>query len=181
MIRTPRLLLRQWRDDDLPAYAALNADPRVREFFPFVLTERTSNAEALSLRNDLETKGWGAWAVEVVGKVPFAGWVGLGPPDFGAYLPPFKHVTPCIEIGWRLAYDCWGYGYATEAARAAAQFGFETLRLEELISWAPNGNLRSRNVMSKIGMTRDPGEDFHNPCAPPDHRLGPCVLYRLRR
>jgi len=181
MITTQRLLLRQWRDDDLPAYAALNADPRVREFFPFVLTRSASDAEAAALFKDLAANGWGAWAVEVVGKVPFAGWVGLGPPDFGAHSPPFNHVTPCIEIGWRLAYDCWGYGYATEAATAAAQFGFETLGLQEIISFAPTGNLRSRRVMSKLGMTHDPNEDFYHPCAPQDHPLGPCALYRLPR
>lgn len=168
-------------DDDLPAYAALNADPRVREFFPFALTTKVSDAEAAGLRKDLAVNGWGAWAVEVVGKVPFAGWVGLGPPDFGPHSPPFKHVTPCIEIGWRLAYDCWGHGYATEAATVVARFGFETLGLEETISWAPKGNLRSRNVMSKLGMTHEPNEDFYNPCAPPGHRLGECALYRFRR
>src|SRR5258705_8973488 len=97
-ITTPRLLLSQWRDDDLPAYAVLNADPRVREFFPFALTAKQSNAEAAVMRHDLETNGWGAWAVEVVGKVPFAGRVGLGPPDFGGHPPPFDHIPPCIEI-----------------------------------------------------------------------------------
>jgi len=179
LITTERLLLRAWRDDDLPAYAALNADPRVREFFPRLLTHAESDKEATWLRSHLETNGWGAWAVEVVGKVSFAGWVGLGPPDFGSHPPPFRHRTPCIEIGWRLAFDCWGQGYATESANAVARFGFETLRLEEIVSWAVKANQRSRNVMSKIGMTYDSSEDFYNPQAPPGHRLGPCVVYRL--
>ena len=181
MIETPRLFLRQWRDDDLPVYAALNADPRVREFFPTVLTRSESDADAAGLRAHLAAEGWGAWAVEVVGKTPFAGWVGLGPPDFGSHSPPFKHIPPCIEIGWRLAHACWGQGYATEAARVVARFGFETLRLHEIISYAPEGNLRSRNVMTKLGMTRDPAEDFLHPKAPPNHPLARCVLYRSRQ
>ena len=178
-ITTPRLLLRQWRDDDLPAYAALAGDPRVAEFFPFPLPARVAYEQANAIRKHVAEKGWGGWAVEVKGKVPFAGWVGLGPPDFQGLAPPFKHVTPCIEIGWRLAYECWGHGYATEAAMAAARFGFETLGLEEIISFAPMGNLRSRRVMAKLGMTHDPNENFYHPCAPPNHPLGPCALYRL--
>ena len=90
--------------------------------------------------------------------------------------------SPLIEIGWRLAYDCWGHGYATEAAKAAARFGFETLGLREIISFAPEGNVRSLKVMSKIGMVRDPDGDFYHPCAPPDHPFRPLfLLYRLRR
>jgi RimJ/RimL family protein N-acetyltransferase len=182
-LKTERLILRQWRDDDLRPYAALNADPRVRQFFPFALTPNRSDEEAAVLRKDLAANGWGAWAVEVIGKVPFAGWVGLGPPDFQGLPAPFKvHSTPLIEIGWRLAYECWGCGYATEAATAVAEFGFKVLDLPEIISFAPTGNLRSRKVMSKIGMIHDPDGDFFHPCAPPNHPFRPLfMLYRLRR
>ena len=179
MIRTRRLLLRQWRDDDLPAFAKLNADPRVREFFPYALTRPQSDNEAAWARKHLEVNGWGLWAVEVVGQIPFAGFVGLSPPDFND--PPFRHVKPCIEIGWRLSYDCWGCGYATEAAIAAAAFGFDNLGLQEIVSFTATGNLHSRRVMSKIGMTHDPNDDFYYPCVPPNHPLGPHVLYRLAK
>jgi ribosomal-protein-alanine N-acetyltransferase len=117
MLTTPRLTLRQWRDEDLAPWAALNADPRVREFFPTVLTFEESAAQMVRIRDHFDRHGFGLWAVEVVGGEPFVGFIGLSVPSFTT------HFTPCVELGYRLAVEAWGQGYATERGRAVLAFG----------------------------------------------------------
>jgi ribosomal-protein-alanine N-acetyltransferase len=175
MIHTPRLCLRSWTADDLPAFAALNADPRVMEHFPNPLARSESDALAGRIREKLDRNGYGLWAAEVVGGARFIGFVGLSEPTFQS------HFTPCIEIGWRLAYESWGHGYATEAAQAVLAFAFENLRLDELVSFTTIGNQRSRRVMQRLGMTHRPADDFDHPriAAGSPHRRH--VLYRLPR
>src|SRR4051812_11156108 len=112
-LTTTRLLLRPWKDSDLQPFAALNADPRVMEYMPKILTREESDALANGIRANFQRQGYGLWAVEVPGMAEFIGFVGLGHPRFDA------HFTPCVEIGWRLAFDHWHKGYATEAAREA--------------------------------------------------------------
>lgn len=192
-LRTERLLLRQWREDDRATFAAMNADPRVLEHFPARLTRRQSDALADRARATIAARGWGLWAVEVTGgedgpfshrrsaaaagrDLPpgaFIGFIGLAEPRFEA------HFTPAVEVGWRLAHDAWGRGYATEGARAATAFAFEQLGLDELVSFTVVANTRSRRVMEKLGMTHDAADDFDHP-ALPDHPLQRHVLYRLR-
>jgi len=172
-LRTPRLLLRRWRAADREPFAALNADPRVVEHLGRPLTRGESDAIIARLEAQFEERGFGLWAVEVPGRAPLIGMVGLSTPAFEA---PF---TPCVEVGWRIAYEHWGEGYATEAARAALSFGFERLGLLEIVSFTVPANLRSRRVMEKLGMRRDPAEDFEHPALPPGHALRRHVLYRL--
>jgi RimJ/RimL family protein N-acetyltransferase len=174
-IRTPRLLLRPWRNEDLPAFAVMNADPRVMEFFPKPLDHTESDAAATRIRDHLDRRGFGLWAVEVPGLVDFIGFVGLSVPSFEA------HFTPCVEIGWRLAGRHWGYGYATEAALAALDFGFRELALDEIVSFTAGVNLRSRRVMEKIGMTHSQADDFEHPALLNGHPLRRHVLYRVKR
>lgn len=174
-LRTPRLLLRPWRDTDLPAYAALNADPEVRRWFPGTLTRAQSDDEAARLRNHIEAHGFGFWAVEVPGVAPFVGAVGLKHVHFVA---PF---TPAVEAGWRLAREHWGKGYAAEAARAALAHGFGPLGLVEIVAFAVPGNLASRRVMERIGMRHDPAGDFDHPALPEGHPFRRHVLYRVGR
>ncbi|HLK91255.1 MAG TPA: GNAT family N-acetyltransferase [Polyangia bacterium] len=174
VLRTERLVLRPWRDDDLPPFAALNADPRVREHFPACLSRVESDASAAKIRSAFEAQGYGLWAVEVVGVAPFIGFIGLAEPGFSA---PF---TPCVEIGWRLAHAHWGRGYATEGARAALAFGFGPAGLAEIVSMTTPANTRSRHVMEKLGMHRDPAEDFDHPNLAPGSPARRHVLYRLR-
>jgi RimJ/RimL family protein N-acetyltransferase len=119
--------------------------------------------------------GFGLWAVEIDGVAPFCGYVGLSVPRFEA------HFTPCVEVGWRLAPQYWGHGYATEGARAAVAWAFETLRLNEIVSFTVPDNKRSRRVMEKVGMTHDPNDDFDHPQLPVGHALRRHVLYRIRR
>ncbi len=170
MLTTERLLLRQWRDDDLDAWAELNADPSVREFFDGVLTRDQARASLDRFRAAIAGRGWGWWAVEVRDTGELVGMAGLDPVDDGL---PFGGV----EIGWRLARKAWGQGYATEAARAVLAYGFETLGLPEILAMAAVGNVRSHAVMSRLGMTHEPADDFDDPAEPPHLRR--CVLYRL--
>ncbi len=172
-LRTNRLCLRRWRLDDRVAFAKLNADPRVVEFLPGPLSRDESDAVADRIEAHFQQHGFGLWAVEIPGVAPFAGFIGLSIPRFKA------QFTPCVEIGWRLAADCWSRGYATEGARAAAEFGFRSLQLEEIVSFTVPGNARSRRVMEKIGMTHSASDDFDHPLLPEGHPLRRHVLYRL--
>jgi ribosomal-protein-alanine N-acetyltransferase len=172
-LRTSRLRLRHWRDTDYASFASLNADPEAMRYFPSTLTRAESDALADRIRATLEADGWGLWAVELEGTHEFAGFVGLAEPAFEA------HFTPAVEIGWRLLPRYWGRGYATEAAGAALAFGFGTLELEEIVSMTTPSNERSRRVMERLGMSRDPNDDFEHPRLSEGHPLRPHVLYRL--
>lgn len=173
--RTPRLLLRTWRDSDREPFALLNADPEVMQFFPGVLDRPASDALADRIAAHFAAHGFGPWAVEVPGGEPFIGFVGLAKVGFSA------HFTPAVELLWRLSRSAWGHGYATEAAREACRIGFDELQLPELVSFTTTGNARSRAVMERLGMTRDAREDFEHPGLPEGHPLRRHVLYRLRR
>jgi RimJ/RimL family protein N-acetyltransferase len=174
-LRTERLWMRRWRPEDREPFAALNADPRVVEFLPGPLTRAESDERAARIEAHFQEYGYGLWAVEVVGVAPFVGFVGLAVPRFDS---PFM---PCVEIGWRLAAEHWGRGHATEGARAALDFGFQRLSLDEIVSYTVPDNVRSRRVMEKIGMTHRSDEDFDHPLLPQGHRLRRHVLYRLAR
>jgi RimJ/RimL family protein N-acetyltransferase len=167
-LRTERLLLRQWRDDDLEPFAELNADPVVMEHFPGVMSRAASDAFAQFNRERIAQRGWGLWAVEADGQ--FIGFVGLNEPNF----------MPGVEVGWRLHHAAWGHGYATEAARAAIAHGFDELDLAEIVSFTATTNVRSQRVMQRLGMTHDPADDFDHPRVE-DPRLRRHVLYRLGR
>ncbi len=171
--QTHRLHLRRWRPGDRAPFARLNADPRVVEFFPARARQPESDAFADRIEAHFQQHGFGLWAVEVPGKSPFAGYVGLAIPAFDA---PF---TPCVEVGWRLDPAHWNQGYATEGARAALDFGFRWLRLEQIVSFTVPGNARSRRVMEKLGMTHSHTDDFDHPRLPQGHPLRRHVLYRL--
>lgn len=170
-LRTDRLLLRQWHEDDREPFAALNADPAVMEHFPALLTRDESDAVIDRHQALLAAGEPGVYAVEVVATGAFIGFVGLARPAFDA------DFTPCVEVGWRLARSAWGHGYATEGARAALTHGFDGLGLAEIVSFTFEGNARSRQVMERLGMTED--GHFAHPSLEPGHRLRPHVLYRL--
>jgi len=171
---TPRLVLRQWRESDKAPFAELNADPVVMEHFPAPLTRDQSDALAGRCAERLRSDGYGLWAVEVRTSGEFIGFVGLAVPRWESAF------TPCTEIGWRLAGSAWGHGYATEAANAAMAMAFGPAGLDEVVSFTTVRNLRSRQVMERIGMIRDPSEDFDHPSVT-DGPLRRHVLYRLDR
>lgn len=175
VIETERLILREWSPADREPFARMNADPEVMRHFPKVLSREESDAVADHIEHKMTLYGFGLWAVDVRGVVPFAGFVGLSVPSFDAAF------TPCVEIGWRLAREQQGRGYATEAARAALAFGFDQLRLNEVVAFTVPVNAPSLRVMEKLGMTRDAADDFDHPALPIGHPLRRHVLYRTRR
>ena len=173
-LSTPRLVLRQWRESDLAPFARLNADPEVMRYFPDTLDRAHSDSFAERIRMMLAERGWGLWAVQVSEVAEFIGFVGLNRAEFKA------HFTPAVEVGWRLDRPYWGHGYATEAARAAVDFGFCELGLEQIVSFTATVNEPSIRVMRRLGMTTDPADDFDHP-AVGDGPLRRHVLYRLSR
>jgi RimJ/RimL family protein N-acetyltransferase len=174
-IRTARLLLRRWRGEDRAPFAEMNADARVMEHFPALLSRAESDAVIDRIEAHFDAHAFGLWAVEVTGEAPFIGFVGL------TYVPFEAHFTPSVEIGWRLAAAHWGRGYAREAARAALAFGFERAHLDQIVSMTAVGNWRSRRVMEAVGLRRDTEGDFDHPRIPEGHRLRRHVLYRATR
>ena len=169
---TDRLKLRQWRSSDYPAFAAMSADLRVMEYFPNPLTSDESDALASNIEALITEKGWGFWAVEIKDSQKFAGFVGLHEPIMTL---PF---APCVEVGWRLGYEFWGQGYATEAANASLKFAFEVLELTEVVSFTATQNLRSQAVMKRLKM-QNTGKNFDHPKVPIAHPLREHVLYSL--
>ena len=169
---TDRLQLRQWKNEDREPFAAMNADPAVMEYFPALLSRAESDAGIDRQIAHIKKYGFGFWAVETRADRRFIGFVGIKTVSENM---PF---APAVEIGWRLAADAWGKGYATEAARASLQVGFELLGLEEIVSFTVPGNVRSRAVMEKLGMKR--GENFLHPDLPEGHPMQEHVLYRLK-
>ncbi len=171
---TQRLRLRQWRSSDREPFARMNADRRVMEFFPSPLDRAESDALAERIERLIAEHGWGLWAVETLHAKQFIGFVGLH--HLSADLP----FAPGVEIGWRLASEHWGQGYALEAARAALRAGFEKLGLPEIVAFTALQNLRSRALMEQLGM-RNSGENFLHPRLAADSPLREHCLYRLSR
>jgi RimJ/RimL family protein N-acetyltransferase len=164
-LRTERLLLRQWQEEDRAPFADLNASATVMRYFPRPFTREESDAQVDRFAAHLEEHGYGFWAVEV--DEAFAGFTGLG---WTEGLP----FSPALEIGWRFAEPFWGHGYATEAARAALEIGLR--EAGEIVSFTALLNDPSWRVMERLGMRRD-GE-FDHPRVPPDSGLRRHVLYR---
>jgi RimJ/RimL family protein N-acetyltransferase len=174
-LSTSRLWLRQWRASDRESFARLNADPVVMEFMSGCLNRAESDRFAEAAEAEIARQGWGLWALELRASGAFIGFVGLRAPTFQALF------TPCIEIGWRLERASWGKGLATEAGLECLRFAFETLGLREVVSFTVPENRRSRAVMERLGMLRDPDGDFDHPRLPAGHPLRRHVLYRLRQ
>jgi len=172
---TQRLLLRAWRDSDLPALAALNADTEVMRHFPAPLDAEQSAQLLARITAHFAEHGFGFWALERRDTGELIGVTGLAQVSFDA---PF---VPAVEIGWRLARAHRRQGYASEAARAALAVAFERLGLDEVLSFTVPANLPSQAVMRSIGMQRDERGDFLHPRVPAGHPLQPHVLYRIRR
>lgn len=171
-LETERLQLRQWRKADWPIFAEINADPEVMKYYPKVLTANESNEMAQKLASLLTERGWGFWAVEIRNEKKFIGFVGLHEPRYE--LP----VSPCVEIGWRLAKQFWGYGYATEAANACLKLAFETLSLTEIYSFTSVSNVKSQAVMERLQMINT-GKNFEHPMIPENNLLREHVLYKI--
>jgi len=173
LIVTERLVLRDWRDADLDPFIAMNADPVVMEFFPQIYTEERTRRFVALIGERWTELGYSLWAAERKDTGRFIGYIGLWPATFAA------HFTPAVEVGWRLSADQWGQGYATEGARAALDYGFSTVGLDEIVSFTSAINVRSWRVMERLGMRRDVAGDFDHPNLPEGHPLRPHLLYRI--
>ena len=174
-LRTPRLLLREWRDEDVEPFAAMSADPEVMEMLPPLPDRAANDAWIARMRAHLAEYGFAYWAVELPAAASLIGAIGLSWARFPA------SFTPAVEIGWRLARAYWGQGYAFEAAQAVLDDGFGRLGLPEIVAFTAPANRRSWRLMQRLGMTRDPQDDFDIPAFPEGHPLRRTVLYRVRR
>lgn len=171
---TERLVLRRWREDDREPFAAMNADPEVMRYFPSVLTRAES--DALHERFVREWReGRSFHAVEEKASGRFIGFVGVAP------LPALLPIAPATQVGWRLARDVWGHGYAPEAARATMDRAFADPGLAEIVSYTVPANAPSRRVMEKLGLERAADRDFEHPALPEGHPLRQHILYRVTR
>jgi ribosomal-protein-alanine N-acetyltransferase len=174
VLETPRLALRPLDEEDLAPFAAMHADARFMQYLAAPLSHAESAAALSRLRASYDDVGFGPWAVELREQPGLIGVVGLSRSQLEV------SFAPCVEVVWRLAPAQWGRGYATEAARASLDYGFKVLRLLEILAWTTPANQASRRVMEKLGMTRDPSEDFDHPRLPGGHPLTRHVLYRAR-
>jgi ribosomal-protein-alanine N-acetyltransferase len=172
MIETDRLLLRQWVTEDFHPFAEMCSNKKVMEFFPKIQTPEESYEMARKIQSLINERGWGLWAVEIPNQHAFIGFIGLHAPQYD--LP----CSPCVEVGWRLSSQYWGKGYATEGAKAALEFAFNTLQLSEVVSFTTVGNVRSVSVMKKIGM-QDSGQNFMHPGIDESHPQCEYVLYKI--
>ena len=175
-IETERLILRQWQESDLPAFAEMNADPIVMRYFPRLLTRGESDDFARRMHRLIKDNGFGFWAVSAKDTGGFLGMVGLHQQPAESGIP----CAPLLEVGWRLRRPAWGKGYATEAAKAALQFAFEVCAVKQVYAFTAVGNRPSRAVVERLGMT-DINRDFDHPKIEPSHPLRRHCLYRIRR
>lgn len=173
LLRSARLILRPWRDEDLDALARLCADPEVMAHFPAPLDRSGSEALLRRLQEHQDEHGFTFWYLQRQADAAFVGFAGLARVGFAA------HFTPAVEIGWRLARPYWGQGYAREAAQRALHFAFEELAVDQVVAFTTPGNQRSWGLMERLGMRRD--GVFEHPQLPPGHLLRPHLLYRLGR
>ncbi|AHE54193.1 GNAT family N-acetyltransferase [Sphingomonas sanxanigenens] len=175
MIDTDRLVLRRWRDADLPAFRAQDADPRVRRFMGPLLTPEQSDAVRERHRGYERSHGLGFFTVERRTDGAVIGFCGLKP---GA---PGTPIEGEVEIGWLFGADYWGQGYAVEAARAALGWGWATLAVPSIAAITTAANTASRRVMDRLGMVHVPADDFIHPLLAGDAALSAHVTYRVSR
>lgn len=169
---TERLILRQWRDEDIEPFVRMNADPNVMQYFPSLYSADQTRALVERVRNDIDRNGWGFWAAQRKDTSEFIGFIGINQVNEGLAF------APCVDIGWRLAKEHWGVGFATEGALASLAYGFDQAGMDEIVSITPTTNQPSERVMQKIGM-RKAARNFMHPEVPKSDPLCEHVLYRL--
>lgn len=174
-IETPRLILREWKDSDRAPFARMNRDPLVMEHLPRILDEKASNKLMERFQKHFREHGYGMYAIERKEDGEFVGFAGLENVAFDA---PF---TPAIEIAWRFDYEYWGQGYGMETGKAVLEHAFKALGLKEVVAFTVHDNMRTIDLMERLGMKRDPAGDFDYPGLRKDHPLGHFVLYRAQK
>lgn len=175
VLETQRLILRTWLISDIEPYYLINQDAKVIEFLRGSLSREQVRDFIATANKHQQQHGYTLWAVELKKTAELIGYIGLNPIDWQV---PFR---PTVEIAWRLDSHYWNQGYATEGAKAALAYGFNRVKLEEIVSFTVPANKRSIRVMEKIGLIRDEHGDFAHPKLAPDHPLSPHILYRLNK
>jgi [ribosomal protein S5]-alanine N-acetyltransferase len=168
---TERLGLRRWIDSDIEPFTDMNKDAEVMKYFPKTLTDTETLAMVERIKSGFDKNNFGLFAVEVKSTNQFIGFTGFSIPTFDAFF------TPCIEIGWRYKKEAWGRGFATEAADACLQYGFENLAFTKIVSFTSTVNVNSEKVMKRIGMTY--AADFEHPKIEKDNILCRHILYEI--
>ena len=171
IVETPRLILRRWKAEDRPAYAALTSDPEVMRWLGGVMPREESDAHIDRMEARWERLGYDRCVIERKADGLFLGFAGLAPAFDG--LP----IAPSQEMGWRLVREAWGQGYASEAAQAAVWDSFQRMRFQEIVAYTAQGNLRSQGVMGRAGFTRDPARDFDHPGVDTSDPLNRVIVY----
>jgi RimJ/RimL family protein N-acetyltransferase len=174
-IRTERLILRRWREADLESYAALQSDPRVRRFFERPLTIGEAFEDGRRHAEGFDRNGFDLWVLERPGEAAFLGVTGVR--RIGRAMP----FSPLVDVGWLLLPAFWGRGFAAEAARAALHDAFTRTGLDEVVAYTSRLNEPSRKVMRRLGMVRNPADDFDHPAQSETSLVRRQVLYRLTR
>ena len=172
IIETERMILREWEDADRAPFATINGDALVMEFLPRLLSEKDSDHLVDKFQKHFQAHGYGVYVMERKEDGAFMGFTGLNKVEFKA------DFTPATEIAWRLGYEYWGKGYASEAARGVLDYAASDLKLDEVVAFTVHDNTRSIGVMEKVGMVLDPDGGFDYPTLPEGHPLGRFVLYR---
>jgi RimJ/RimL family protein N-acetyltransferase len=163
--------MRRWHEEDREPFAAMNADPEVRRYFPATQSQAESDASIDRFEERFEQQGFGLWALQITATGEFIGFTGLNP------MPDGVPGAGGMEIGWRLARCAWHRGYATEAGRAAADVGFNGAGLGEIWSMTAVSNLPSQAVMLRLGMA--PHAFFDHPALEDGHPLRRSIVYQM--
>jgi RimJ/RimL family protein N-acetyltransferase len=160
-LETERLVLRRFtRPEDRDAFSALCRDPQVMEWLGGVLDREAADSRVDRVEASFEARGHGRFLVERKADGLFLGWCGI-------MLAHEDHpMAGQPEIGWRLAREAWGQGYATEIARAVFEDGFRRLGFKEILAFTSAHNGRSQAVMTRLGLAREPQRDFEYPGLP---------------
>ncbi|MFY0482128.1 GNAT family N-acetyltransferase [Flavobacterium sp. PLA-1-15] len=172
LFTSERLGFRNWIESDIPLMAVINSNPNVMEFFPSVQDFEQTQRFIKRMQSQFEEKNYCYFAVDVLETDTFIGFIGLSDKDFES------DFTPSVDIGWRLSEEHWKKGYATEGALACLNYGFGNLKLEKIIATTPAINLKSEEVMKKIGMTKV--KNFNHPLLSDNERLEDCLLYSIK-
>jgi RimJ/RimL family protein N-acetyltransferase len=171
ILQTERLTLRAWENKDLLACIEMNLDKEVMKYFLAVLTKEQSIEFYDRVQKHFLENGFGLYVVENTSTKEFLGYTGFMIANFEA------SFTPCVEIGWRFKKQYWGKGYATEAAKACLQYGFDTLGFDKIYSFTAIPNIKSENVMKRIGMIKT--GTFSHPKIDKEHILNLHVIYEI--
>lgn len=179
IIETERLILRTWKPKDADAYFKINQDPKVIEFLRGPLTLEQAKDFIPTANRHQDKLSYTLWAAELKETGELIGFIGLNYTDF--FVEFGAKFTPAVEVGWRLGSQYWGNGYATEGAKASLEYGFNTIGLNEIVSFTAPVNTRSIRVMEKLGLKRDMNGNFEHPKLSADHPLSQQILYRLTK